>query len=84
MDYLEEYADKIIADWYEKITGKELIICEEVFTIKGLDKDDQLNGYFRVMVDTGTPHTGELKDILYRLMLLDIIDQYDWALCQWK
>ena len=84
MNYSEECADKIIVDWTQKVTGKELIRFGDVFKITGLYKDDLLNGYFRVMVDTGTAYTGELKETLYSLMLLDIIDQYDWVLCQWR
>jgi len=80
----EECADKIIIDWIEKVRGKELIIFGNVFKIKDLIKEDLLNGYFRVIIDTGTPHTGELKETLYSLMLLDLIDQYDWVLYRWK
>ena len=57
----EECADKIIIDWIEKVRGKELIIFGDVFKIKDLIKEDLLNGYFRVIIDTGINTTASLK-----------------------
>ena len=81
--YTEENADKIIEYWEPFVIGKNLIIAGETFPIVGLDKEKKNKGY-AVMVDTNTPHTGELIKSLYDLMLVEEIKEFDWVLCEPK
>jgi hypothetical protein len=81
--HTELMADKIIEYVQPKLIGQNIIVNGEEIPIIDLYKDGA-NDRYKVMVGTNTPHTEEIKDFLYSLMWMDVIDKFDWDLGEEK